>query len=156
MDIKYTRDLELDGYFKVLIKSGTVSYEYLNMFIMNMCVNIDDINSIIIDSNTIVKLNKVIKHYYKLPISHIDFIYKGIECMCYQVSKGTTATRTTQNKFDLSYDLLLFINDGNKVLVDELLIDSRVWYDKHILNKDKAYDDIICYNWTWGAWSNEG
>ena len=55
------------------------------MFLMNTCVKIDVINSLIIDSESFVKINKVTKHYYKLPISKIDITYKGLEYICYQV-----------------------------------------------------------------------
>lgn len=151
MDIKYSLDLELDGYFKALIKSGSLSYDYINMFLMNTCVKIDVINSLIIDSESFVKINKVTKHYYKLPISKIDITYKGLEYICYQVSKGIAAIRT-KDVYDLPYDLLLFIKGGNKERLKELLIDSKEWYEKHILNKEKNDEEIICYNWSDWSW----
>lgn len=139
----------MDAYFKVVIKGTTLPYEYVNTYLMNNYVKIDNVNKLLVDNNTLVTLNKKTKHYYKLPLDRIDFKYKFHWCIVYQVSRGKNVVRKSDTTYDLVYDIVLLIHNGTKEILSNLLDESKEWYDKNILNKEKTDQQIICYNWEW-------
>jgi hypothetical protein len=102
------------------------------------------------NSEEVIKNNKI---YNKIPIEGIEFEYNNNKCLAKLIPKSNfMAYKDINLNFDLLYDLLLLIKNGNKQIFDNLFKEANLWYVINIKQIFKNDKQIICTFWDSWCW----
>ena len=148
-------------YFKIIIKANSYD-EMLNLYIMNVLLK-NTSSSITIDSKSIINKNhqnenllevvKKNKLLIKIPVEGIEFMFNDKRCFAKLLSKSNfMAYKDANDNFDILYDLVLLIKNGDNKIFDSLFKDAQIWWIKNIKQIDKTDQQIICTFWDSWCW----
>lgn len=149
-----------NGYFKAVIKANTYD-EMINLYIMDKLVD-KSLLSVTLDHKSIINgfrdeydLDEIKNNrlFHKMPLEGVEFIYNNTKCFAKLIPKTNyMAFKDINQNWDILYDLVILINEGNREIFNQLFKDAGSWWSINVKQYSKNNKEIICYffdSWAW-------